>query len=200
RWDPARDPNLPQPFSAEDLSGKRAAKARLLEVYGMARDDRAMARPLVGMISRMVDQKGFDLIAELAPDLPRFDASFVVLGTGEPRYQDLWRDLALRYPDRIGARIGFDEGLAHLIEGGVAILLMPAHCEPCGLNQMYRLRYGTVPIVRRVGGLADTVVEAGRDGQAGGRPPNGFVFDEYSAAALRGAIDRALAAFKDQRG
>jgi starch synthase len=204
RWDPARDPNLPQPFTAADLSGKRAAKARLLEIYGMARDDRAMARPLIGMISRMVDQKGFDLIAALASDLPRFDASFVVLGTGEPRYQDVWRDLAARHPDRIGARIGFDEGLAHLIEAGVDIFLMPSHFEPCGLNQMYSLRYGTVPIVRRVGGLADTVVDLARrvpgDGLPRGRQPNGFVFDEYSAAALRGTIERALAAFKDERG
>jgi starch synthase len=203
RWDPSRDPNLPQPFSADDLSGKRAAKSRLLQVYGMAHDDRAMARPLVGMISRMVDQKGFDLIAQLAPDLPRLEAGFVVLGTGEPRYQDLWRDLASRHRDRIGARIGFDEGLAHLIEAGADIFLMPSHFEPCGLNQMYSLRYGTVPIVRRVGGLADTVVDdgPGRGIGATGRPqPNGFVFDDYSAAALRGAIERALAAFKDERG
>ena len=92
-----------------------------------------------------------------ADELPRLDASFVVLGTGDPRYQDLWRQLAADYPDRIGARIGFDEGLAHLIEGGADMFLMPSRFEPCGLNQMYSLRYGTVPIVRRVGGLADTV-------------------------------------------
>jgi starch synthase len=203
RWDPSRDPNLPQPFSARDLSGKRAAKARLLEIYGMARDERAMARPLIGMISRMVDQKGFDLIAELAPELPRLDAAFIVLGTGEPRYQDLWRELAVRHPDRIGARIGFDEGLAHLIEAGADVFLMPSHFEPCGLNQMYSLKYGTVPIVRRVGGLADTVIdERNRPADsavAATRQPNGFVFEEYSAAALRGAMDRALTVFADER-
>ena len=116
-----------------------------------------MARPLVGMISRMVDQKGFDLVAAVAGDLPRLDAAFIVLGTGEPHYQELWRDLARRYPDRIGARIGFDEGLAHLIEGGADLFLMPSQFEPCGLNQMYSLRYGSVPVVRAVGGLADTV-------------------------------------------
>jgi starch synthase len=152
----------------------------------------------------MVDQKGFDLIAQLASDLPRFDAGFVVLGTGEPRYQDLWRDLAARYPDRIGARIGFDEALAHLIEAGADIFLMPSHFEPCGLNQMYSLRYGTVPIVRRIGGLADTVVDqAGHNRATTAAPtapqPNGFVFEEYSAAALRGAIERALAVFTDHR-
>jgi starch synthase len=204
RWDPSRDPNVPQPFSARDLSGKRAAKARLLEIYGMARDAAALARPLIGMISRMVDQKGFDLIADLAPQLPRFDAAFVVLGTGEPRYQNLWRDLAARYPDRIGARIGFDEGLAHLIEAGADMFLMPSHFEPCGLNQMYSLRYGTVPIVRHVGGLADTVVDRQQESRGAGaveeaRPANGFVFEEYSAAALHGAIERALAMFKDEQ-
>src|SRR5947208_17124843 len=108
----------------------------------------------------MIDQKGFDLIAALVDDLPRLDASFVVLGTGEARYQDLWKALAARYPDRIGAHIGFDESLAHLIEGGADIFLMPSRFEPCGLNQMYSMRYGTVPIVHAVGGLYDTVIDA----------------------------------------
>ena len=120
---------------------------------------RTLERPLIGMISRMVDQKGFDLIAALAGELATLGASFVVLGTGEPRYQDLWRHLAAEYPDRIAARIGFDERLAHLIEGGADMFLMPSRFEPCGLNQMYSLRYGTVPVVRRVGGLADTVTD-----------------------------------------
>src|SRR5581483_4982080 len=155
-WDPSRDPALPQPYSADDLSGKPAAKRALLSAYGLPVDDRTMARPLVGMISRMVDQKGFDLIAGAAADLVALDASFVVLGTGEPRYQDLWRTLAARHPDRIGARIGFDESLAHLIEGGADLFLMPSRFEPSGLNQMYSMRYGTLPVVHAVGGLADT--------------------------------------------
>jgi starch synthase len=140
------------------------------------------------MVSRMVDQKGFDLIAALADDLPRLDAGFVVLGTGEPRYQELWTGLAARHPDRIGARIGFDERLAHLIEGGADMFLMPSRFEPCGLNQMYSLHYGTVPIVREVGGLADTV-----------NARNGFTFKEYTADALLGAVTRALAAYQDRR-
>ncbi len=145
-------------YSADDLSGKRAAKAAVLAEYGLPTDDATMARPLIAMISRMVDQKGFDLIATaVANELPYLDASFVVLGTGEPRYQDMWRWLASEHPHQIGARIGFDEGLAHLIEAGADMFLMPSLFEPCGLNQMYSLRYGTVPIVRRVGGLADTV-------------------------------------------
>ena len=192
RWNPSRDPHLPATYSAEDLSGKRHAKEAVLAAFGLTCDERTMARPLVGMISRMVDQKGFDLVASLSQDLPGLDAAFVVLGTGEARYQDLWRRLAARHPDRIGARIGFDEGLAHLIEAGADIFLMPSQFEPCGLNQMYSLRYGTVPVVRRVGGLADTV----RDYVPGRPDATGFVFDDYSPAALMGALGRALALFE----
>ena len=192
QWNPATDRYLPQPFSADDLSGKRAAKAALLAEYGLPADTQALARPLIGMISRMVDQKGFDLIERLADELPLLDASFVVLGTGEARYQDLWRTLASGHPRKIAARIGFDEGLAHLIEGGADIFLMPSLFEPCGLNQMYSLRYGTIPIVRRVGGLADTV----RDCRPGRSDATGFVFDEYSELALLDTIRRALATYR----
>jgi starch synthase len=133
----------------------------------------------------MVDQKGFDLIDAVSDELPALDASFVVLGTGDARYQDMWRALAARHPDRIGVTIGFDENLAHLIEAGADLFLMPSKFEPCGLNQMYSLRYGTVPVVRAVGGLADTV----RDGVTG------FVFTEYSPRALLAALRRALGVF-----
>src|SRR5207247_820082 len=114
-------------------------------------------------------QKGFDLLAAAAPELLKLEATFVVLGTGDTQYEQLWRGLASTYPARVGARIGFDEGLAHLIEGGADMFLMPSRYEPCGLNQMYSLRYGTVPIVRAVGGLADTVQEG----------VTGFVFADY---------------------
>jgi starch synthase len=191
-WDPSGDRFLPAPYSADDLAGKRAAKAELLRRFSLPADERGMARPVVGMISRMVDQKGFDLLAAAAGELPGLDAAFVILGTGEPRYQDLWRRLAARHPDRIGARIGFDEPLAHLIEGGADLFLMPSRFEPCGLNQMYSLRYGTVPIVRRVGGLADTVV----DYAPGRRGANGFAFEEYSPAAMLATLQRALAAYR----
>jgi starch synthase len=187
-WNPARDRLLPQPFSVDDLSAKAASKRELLARYRLRVDDTAMARPLVGMISRMVDQKGSDLIAAAATDLIGLDVSYVVLGTGEARYEKLWRDLAARYPDRVGARIGFDEALAHLVEAGADVFLMPSRFEPCGLNQMYSLRYGTVPVVRAVGGLADTV----RDGETG------FVFEEYSPEALVATVRRALAVFADQ--
>jgi len=187
-WNPERDPVLPRPFNGDDLSGKSASKRELLARYRLPADEAALARPLIGMISRMVDQKGFDLVAAAARDLMALDASYVVLGTGEARYEDMWRSLAARYPRRVGARIGFDEALAHLVEAGADLFLMPSRFEPCGLNQMYSLRYGTVPVVRAVGGLADTV----RDRETG------FVFTEYSPAALVATMRRALAAFADK--
>jgi starch synthase len=188
-WNPARDPFLPAPYDAERLEAKKASKRSVLARYSLPDGDENLARPLVAMISRMVDQKGFDLIAGCASVIPTLDASFVVLGTGEDRYQDLWRDLAARSPDRIGVKIGFDEGLAHLIEGGADIFLMPSRFEPCGLNQMYSLRYGTIPVVRRVGGLADTVTDE----------VTGFTFDEYSPEALLRTLGRALAAYQNPR-
>lgn len=194
-WDPSRDPHLPQPYDATDLKGKTAAKRHALRAFGLAADPAAMKRPLVGMVSRLVDQKGFDLLAALADALPRLDASFVLLGTGEPRYEELWRTLASAASGRIGARIGFDEALAHLIEGGSDIFLMPSRFEPCGLNQMYSLRYGTVPVVRATGGLDDTVVEYTGPGGGG----TGFKFTEYSPAALLEALERALAMFRDKK-
>ena len=196
-WDPARDPFLPAPFSAEDLSGKRAAKAAVLQRYGLPAGEAALARPLIGMVSRMVDQKGFDLIAAALDDLMTLDAACVVLGTGEPRYQDLWRTAAERYPDRAGARIGFDESLAHLIEGGADIFLMPSRFEPCGLNQMYSMRYGTVPVVHGVGGLADTVIDYARAPPGSGGGGTGFVMADYTPAALLAALQRALSVFGD---
>ena len=190
-WDPARDPFLPAPFGAEDLSGKRAAKIAVLKRYGITANETSLTRPLVGMVSRMVAQKGFDLIEAALDRLTALDATFLVLGTGEARYQDMWRALAVRYPDRIGARIGFDESLAHLIEGGADMFLMPSRFEPCGLNQMYSMRYGTVPVVHRVGGLADTVTDV----SSGNAAANGFVFTEYTPDALLRTLARALAAF-----
>jgi starch synthase len=182
-WDPAHDRFLPQPFDADNLAGKRAAKAAILARYGLRVDAPALERPLIGMVSRMVDQKGFDLLLALADVLPSLDAAFVVLGTGDAKYQTMWRTLAAAHPDRIGARIGFDEALAHLIEAGADLFLMPSKFEPCGLNQMYSMRYGTVPIVHDVGGLHDTVSRK-----------TGFVFGDYTSDALLATLRQALAA------
>jgi starch synthase len=191
QWDPERDLNLPEPYNASKLKGKAAAKRKLLDTCGLPAKAKDRVRPLIGMISRMVDQKGFDLIAALADELPKLGAGFVVLGTGERRHEELWRDLAAKHPTVIAARIGFDEGLAHLIEGGADIFLMPSRFEPCGLNQMYSLRYGTVPVVRATGGLSDTVRDVDPETCQG----TGFQFVEYTPEALLGTIRRALAAF-----
>jgi starch synthase len=194
-WDPRCDPAIPAPYDADHLEAKAVSKRALFDRYGLPADDQAMRRPLVGLISRMVDQKGFDLIASVAPDLPSLDAAFVGLGTGEARYEDLVARLAATHPGRFAFRIGFDENLAHLIEAGADIFLMPSRFEPCGLNQMYSLRYGTVPVVRAVGGLADTV----RDYSPGNRFSTGFVFRDYSPEALLSTLRRALDTYRDAR-
>jgi starch synthase len=191
QWDPDGDVNLPEPYNASKLKGKGTAKRRLLESYGLPAKAKDRSRPLIGMISRMVDQKGLDLIAALVDELPKLGAGFVVLGTGDRRYEEMWRGLAAKHPTVIAARIGFDERLAHLIEGGSDIFLMPSRFEPCGLNQMYSLRYGTIPVVRATGGLNDTVHDVDPETCRG----TGFRFVEYTPAALLGAIRRALAAF-----
>jgi starch synthase len=193
RWDPARDRYLPEPFDAARLDGKRAARRALLEAVGLPEDD-AGARPVVGLISRLVDQKGFDLLAELSDELPRLNASFVMLGSGERRYEDLWLALASRYPDRVATRIGFDDRLAHQIEGGADLFLMPSRFEPCGLNQMYSLRYGTLPVVRATGGLHDTVTNYDERSGSG----TGFTFDEYSPQALLSTLRWALQTYENR--
>jgi starch synthase len=184
-WDPARDPFLPEPFSADNVTGKTASKRALLDRYRLPTDPAAMSRPLFGLVSRMVDQKGFDLLSLAADDLASLDATFVMLGAGESRYENLWLSMAARFPDRIGVRIGFDEALAHLIEAGADAFLMPSQQEPCGLNQMYSQRYGAVPVVRAVGGLADTVTE-----------DVGFVFEDYTPAALIETVRMATHAYE----
>jgi starch synthase len=194
-WNPAADPHLPAPFDAGDLSGKLAAKRALLELFGFTITDTLLARPVIGMVSRMVDQKGLDLIAAVAGELTAVDATFTIVGTGEPRYQELWRALSRARPDRVGAFIGFDERRAHLVEGGSDIFMMPSRFEPCGLNQMYSLRYGTVPVVRAVGGLVDTVRPFNpRNGQG-----NGFLFAPYEPRAFLDAVRAALAVYPNKK-
>ncbi len=194
-WDPARDPHLPAPYDAASLAGKREAKRALLQLFGLPSDAAAMERPIVGMVSRQVEQKGLDLVEALAGDLPRLGAAFTVVGSGEWRFEQMWRELAARFPDRIGAYMGFDERRAHLVEAGADLFLMPSRFEPCGLNQMYSMRYGTVPVVRAVGGLVDTVRPYDpRTGEG-----TGFLFSEYSPGALLDALRRALETFRQPR-
>jgi starch synthase len=194
QWDPSRDAYLPEPFDASRLEGKVAAKRLLLASSGLSSDETGLQRPVVGMISRMVNQKGLDLLVDLAAELPALGASFVVLGEGERKYEDFWRTLAARYPDRVSVTVGFDEARAHRIEGGSDLFLMPSRFEPCGLNQMYSQRYGTVPVVHATGGLRDTV--RNYDPATGGG--SGFSFDDYSAAALLATLRRALEVYRDR--
>jgi starch synthase len=194
-WNPQTDQHLPERFGATTLAKKRAVKRALLEAAGLPADDAALKRPLVGVITRLTHQKGCDLFASARERLAQFDASWVVLGSGERWCEDVWQQLALAHPDRIAARIGFDDHYAHLIEGGADMFLMPSWYEPCGLNQMYSQRYGTLPIVRATGGLQDTVVDADESPEEG----TGFKFQDYTADAMTGAIARALRAFANPR-
>jgi starch synthase len=194
-WNPAADPRLPEPYDAAHLAGKRACKRALLERFRLPVGDDALDRPLVGMVSRLVDQKGLDLIAEGRADLVSLDASWVFVGTGDARHEAMLRGLAAEHPTRVGAFIGFDEALAHLVEAGSDVFLMPSRFEPCGLNQMYSLRYGTVPIVRAVGGLDDTV----QPYTARARKATGFKFPEATADALVRTVRHAIRLFHDDR-
>ena len=193
-WNPASDRYLPSAYGPDDLSGKLDAKQVLLDTYGLPTGDDLARRPVVAMISRMVDQKGLDLIASVSEQLPHLGAAFVILGTGEPWYEEMWRSLARRYPDRVGVRIGFDEPLSHVIEAGADVFMMPSRFEPCGLNQMYSLRYGTLPVVRATGGLDDTVQNYDPASGAG----NGFKFHDASGEALLGTLRWALHVFHNE--
>jgi starch synthase len=151
---------------------------------------------LIGMVGRLADQKGFDLVAQVIKRwVIHSDAQWVILGTGEPQYHTLFRELCAEYPGKVAARLEFSDYWAHRIEAGSDIFLMPSRYEPCGLNQLYSLKYGTVPVVHRTGGLADTVIDASGDSLAS-RQANGFVFDRDDATSLDHALERACQAFR----
>jgi starch synthase len=191
-WNPETDPALAAPYSRNKLKGKAACKAALQKRFGLAVKSGV---PLMGMVSRLADQKGLDLLAEVLPGLLKGDVQFVLLGTGDPAYHEFFEKLAAEYPGKAGVELGFDDPLARRIEAGCDLFLMPSRYEPCGLNQMYSLRYGTVPVVRRTGGLADSIINATPSVLESGTA-TGFVFTEYGAKALDGAIRRAIRLFK----
>ena len=183
-WSPETDRLLPANYSSADLEGKRVCKQVLLRQFGFDSEE-AASRPLIGIVSRLVGQKGADLIAEIGAKLAEEDMRLVLMGSGEAPYEKTFLELAAAYPAKIGVRVGiFDEPLAHLIQAGSDMFLMPSRYEPCGLNQIYSLRYGTIPIVRATGGLDDTIDE-----------DVGFKFQEYTGAAFLNAIQAALAEF-----
>ncbi len=191
-WNPASDRLIAARYTATDLSGKAVCKRDLLATFGLSPE--WMSAPVVGMVSRLVDQKGFDLIESAIHRMLALDIGLVMLGSGEARYEDFFRQLRERYAGKVGVAIGFDNILAHKIEAGSDIFLMPSRFEPCGLSQMYSLRYGTVPVVRATGGLDDNI-EA-YDAVSG--QGNGFKFEAYDAEALLATLQRALTLYRDR--
>ncbi|MFQ5736650.1 MAG: glycogen synthase GlgA [Thermodesulfobacteriota bacterium] len=190
QWDPERDPLLPQRYSASDMKGKRVCRKEMLKRFGLKLP---ASTPVIGMISRLAGQKGFDILFEAMPRLMELGIGMVIVGTGDQQYQSMLEELATLYPDRLGVRIAFDNELSHLVEAGSDMFLMPSRYEPCGLNQIYSLKYGTVPVVRATGGLEDTV----RDYKEGNG--NGFKFREYSAEALVDKVREAVEVFRHKK-
>ena len=195
RWNPAADPLLPRPYGPDDAAeGKAAAKRALAERFG---GDASDPRPLLAFVGRLAEQKGVELLLDLLGRLAGGGrARFVVLGLGDPRAEDALRRMAAAHPGSIDLVLGFDEGLAHLVQAAADMLLVPSLYEPCGLTQLYALRYGTIPIVRATGGLVDTVVDATPEALEAGRA-SGFVFEHADAGGLSWAVDRALALWAD---
>jgi starch synthase len=193
-WNPRTDQNLPAHFDRSDLRGKTECKRALLAHFDLPQGDDALARPLVGMVSRLVEQKGIDLVAAAAPELASLDATWVFVGRGDARYEAFLREMSREHPSRVAAHIGFEERLAHLVEAGSDLFLMPSKFEPCGLNQMYSLRYGTVPVVHGVGGLDDTI----QPYTARARRANGFKFRPASVEAMTRTLRQALRLYHDE--
>ena len=189
-WDPARDPHLWASYSSDNFVGKEENKRRIQIELSLEADPRA---PVIGVISRLAEQKGFDLIIPAFERMMDFGVQFVLLGTGDTNYEDFFREAARHYPGQVAALITFSEQWAHRIEAAADIFLMPSRFEPCGLNQMYSLHYGTVPVVRATGGLKDTVCEYDPQTDEG----NGFLFTEYTSEAMLAALQRAIELYRN---
>jgi starch synthase len=189
-WDPANDPLIDFPYTPDDLKGKAQTKEALLTDFGLSYDERV---PVLGVVSRLTGQKGLELLREILPILlRRHDLRLVVLGSGEPELERYFQWLRNAYPERVGFYRGYNNQLAHRIEAGADMFLMPSRYEPCGLNQMYSLKYGTVPIVRHTGGLADTVTPFDPTTGTG----TGFLFGPFEAEAFLAAVSNALTVWK----
>jgi starch synthase len=185
-WDPSHDPYLIARYDLKNISGKRECKKDLLKEFHLPSS--LENAPVIGMISRLADQKGFDLLMEILEQLFSLDIGFVLLGTGEQKYHDLFTQVAQKYPQKAGIRIAYDDRLAHKIEAGADVFLMPSKYEPCGLNQIYSLRYGTIPVVRATGGLDDTITQYDPASKKG----NGFKFTRYDAKEFLNTIRVAI--------
>jgi starch synthase len=193
-WNPETDKFLPARYSIHDLSNKTICKKCLQETFGLPVQQNV---PVIATISRLADQKGFDLIAASLEEMLALGEGlqYIVLGTGDRKYHDLFLDLSNKFPRSFAIRIAYDNGLAHLIEAGADLFLMPSRYEPCGLNQLYSLRYGTVPIVRAIGGLEDTIIDLVTDPLKG----TGFKFYDYSKSSLLGVIEKALRVYQARK-
>ena len=187
-WNPAMDTYLPESIRTGSREGKERVKKVLLTSCGLSYNEE---EPVIGIVSRLASQKGFDLMEEAADEMMKKDIKLVVLGVGEERYENLFERLREDYPGRVFIKLAFDNTLAHMIYGGSDIFIIPSRYEPCGLGQMIAMRYGTVPLARKTGGLADTIVD--EDGKR-----NGFLFQEYRAASLLEAFDRTIEAFQSR--
>ncbi|UCD58871.1 MAG: glycosyltransferase, partial [Candidatus Hydrogenedentota bacterium] len=184
-WNPETDNYIAANYGPDDLSGKTRCKVDLLEQFGLPP---LTNTPLLGIVSRLADQKGFDILAPVIDDIVNEDYQLALLGTGEKKYHTLFTNIAKKYPERVGVKFTFSNELAHKIEAGADIFLMPSRYEPCGLNQMYSLKYGTVPLARATGGLDDTIIDYPTSAGSCG---NGFKFDDYSSSALLGKLQEA---------
>lgn len=194
-WNPETDEYIPYNYSQSDVREKIKNKVFLLEHFNMPFDENI---PLIGIVSRMVDQKGFDIFSEASNNLMELNAQWLILGSGENQYEELFRNLAHKLPQQVGTYIGYNNELSHLIEAGTDMFLMPSRYEPCGLNQIYSLKYGTVPIVKKTGGLADTVHDWDELMSFGLETGTGFSFDDHTGYALFTSVQRALDNFRNK--
>lgn len=192
-WNPETDKYIPYHYSINDLSGKLKNKKFLLDHVNLPFNENI---PVIGIVSRFVAQKGFDIMAYVLNDLLSLNAQWIILGSGEQRYEELFHYMASKYPEKVYSYLGYNNELAHLIEAGADIFLMPSRYEPCGLNQIYSLKYGTVPVVRKTGGLADTVLDWNEFLALGQEIGTGYSFWHYSGQALLNTVQRALHDFQ----
>lgn len=190
-WNPGNDKFLAKNYGADTLEDKKECKKDLVNEFGIPFDDN---KPLIGMITRLAEQKGVDLIVEAMEELIEMGANFVILGTGDERYNELFKKFGTKYKSKAGARVAFNNALAHKIEAGSDMFLMPSRYEPCGLNQMYSLKYGTVPVVRATGGLDDTIEDFDTHTLKG----NGFKFKKATREDMLEAVKRAVEVYKDK--
>lgn len=191
-WNPKTDKHIAENYDEKSLSGKIECKKGILKLFNLPFDNK---KPVIGMITRLASQKGLDLVAERIKDVVSLNAYFILLGTGDEKYNNMFKNIANKYKGKVGIKIGFDNALAHKIEAGSDIFLMPSRYEPCGLNQMYSLKYGTVPVVRATGGLDDTISDFDPVTESG----NGFKFSDASGDALITVLRKVVGIYKDRK-